>query len=73
MDSNKARLLLNKLGAKQDFEILSNDKEYYFRNEYPIFTFSIPKYGMLSKAKWIKLLEISDKIIKHNRGKNNVV
>ena len=68
MDSNKARLLLNKLGAKQDIEIYSNEKEYYFRNEYPIFTFSIPKNGVLSKAKWIKLIEISDKILKHKRG-----
>ena len=68
MDSNKARLLLTKLGAEQDVEILSNDKEYYFKNEYPIFTFSIPKNGVLSKAKWIKLIEISDRIIKHKRG-----
>jgi len=68
MDSNKARLLLAKLGAEKDVEILSNDKEYYFRNEYPIFTFSIPKDGVLSKAKWIKLIEISDNILKYKRG-----
>ena len=68
MDSNKARLLLIKLGAKPDTEIVSNDKEYYFREEYPIFTFSIPKEGALLKAKRVKLLEISEKILKHKRG-----
>ena len=68
MDSNKARLLLVKLGAEKDTEILSNDKEYYFRKENPIFSFSIPKNGVLSKAKSLKLIDISEKVIKHKRG-----
>ena len=67
MDSNKARLLLDRLGAEQDTEIVSNDKEYYFRKEYPTFSFSIPKDGILSRAKWQKLIEISEKIVKHKK------
>ncbi|MCL2628062.1 MAG: hypothetical protein FWD44_05105 [Oscillospiraceae bacterium] len=68
MDSNKARELLTKLGAEQDTEILSNDKEYYFKKDYPVFSFSVPKSGVLSRAKWFKLIQLSEKIIKHKRG-----
>ena len=68
MDSNKARLLLSKLGAEQDTEFLSNDREYYFRKENPVFLFSIPKNGVLSKAKTVKLINISEKIIAHKGG-----
>jgi len=68
MDSDKARLLLAGLKASRDTEIISNDKEYYIREDYPVFSFSIPKNGTLSKAKWLKLLEISWKIMKFERG-----
>jgi len=71
MDSKKARLLLNRLGAEQDTDIVSNEKDYYFRKDHPSFSFSIPKDGVLSKAKWLKLLEISGKIVNHKRGGNN--
>ncbi|MCL2821201.1 MAG: hypothetical protein FWD38_10350 [Oscillospiraceae bacterium] len=70
MDSNKARLLLKKLGAKRDMDMLSNDNEYYYREEYPVFWFSIPKEGNLSRWKGIKLLEISEKLINYKRGDN---
>ena len=68
MDSNKARLLLKKIGAEQDTDIISIDKEYYFRKDYPVFSFSIPKDGVLSKAKWVIILQISEKVLKHERG-----
>jgi len=63
MDINKARLLLEKLGAEQDTEMISNEKEYYFRRNTPAFSFSIPKNGNISKAKWFKLIQLSCKIL----------
>jgi len=68
MDSKKARLLLAKLKAERDTEIISSDKEYYFRKNYPYFSFSIPKNGVLSRAKAIKLLEISERVLNFKRG-----
>jgi len=68
MDSSKARLLLEKLGATQYTDVISNDREYYYKKDYPSFIFSIPKKGSLTRVKFLKLLELSEKIIKHKRG-----